>query len=352
MNTATRGFLVLLRLVIGWHILVEGVEKLESFYRGPTETKKPWTSETYLREATGPLAGYFRDLVGDPDKLTLARATLLPEEAGRSLADRLPPALAAEWDDYARRLAAHYKVEGEQLTRLKEVLRDQKAEAAQWLATAVKPVVKAFPSGSVTVEQSVPERLADYQAKLAELRDLLERELPSFEQPVAKARLAALKAEVARVRTGLTDDLKDLTDRMKAKLQTVLTPEQKQLPAFDEQARPWYEPRRIELIDRSVAYGLTAVGLGLLLGLFTRTACLGGALFLLLFYLAMPALPGVPDNPRAEGHYLFVNKNIIEMVALLALATVPSGRWLGLDGLLHYLGPGRRRPLPPKDRNG
>jgi hypothetical protein len=44
-----------------------------------------------------------------------------------------------------------------------------------------------------------------------------------------------------------------------------------------------------------------------------------------------------------EGHYYFVNKNLIEMLALLVLATTRSGCWLGLDGLLHRLNPWRRR---------
>jgi len=58
-----------------------------------------------------------------------------------------------------------------------------------------------------------------------------------------------------------------------------------------------------------------------------------------MFFLAMPPLPGWPDSPRAEGHYLFINKNIIEMLALLTLATTASGRWVGLDGLIQVLCP-------------
>ena len=46
-----------------------------------------------------------------------------------------------------------------------------------------------------------------------------------------------------------------------------------------------------------------------------------------MFFLAMPPLPGWPESPRAEGHYLYINKNIIEMLALLVLATTASGRW-------------------------
>ena len=99
--------------------------------------------------------------------------------------------------------------------------------------------------------------------------------------------------------------------------------------------------------DRIVKYGILAVGLMLLVGLFTRLACIGGAAFLLMVFLAMPPLPGIPEGPRSEGHYLYVNKNFIEMLALLVLASTPSGRWLGLDGFVQFLNPWRwrRRPI-------
>jgi hypothetical protein len=36
----------------------------------------------------------------------------------------------------------------------------------------------------------------------------------------------------------------------------------------------------------------------------------------------------------AEGHYLFVNKNLIEFLACLVIASTPNGLWVGLDALL------------------
>ena len=51
------------------------------------------------------------------------------------------------------------------------------------------------------------------------------------------------------------------------------------------------------------------------------------------FYLAMPPLPGVPAIPGPE-HSFIVNKNLIEVFALLAIAALPSGIWFGLDRLL------------------
>ena len=60
-------------------------------------------------------------------------------------------------------------------------------------------------------------------------------------------------------------------------------------------------------------------------------------------------MPYLPESPKAEGHYLYINKNIIEMFALLALAFLPTGRWAGLDGLLQFLNPFKwpaKKPAP------
>ena len=73
------------------------------------------------------------------------------------------------------------------------------------------------------------------------------------------------------------------------------------------------------------------VGLGLIVGLFTSVASVGAAAFLVLFYLATPPWPGLPEPSIAEGHYLFVNKNLIELIAVLALVVTPTGEWFGLD---------------------
>ena len=59
----------------------------------------------------------------------------------------------------------------------------------------------------------------------------------------------------------------------------------------------------------------------------------------------MPPFPWLPTAPNNEGYYLFVNKNVIECLALLALATTASGRWLGLDALIHWMLFGGRRPM-------
>src|SRR5205823_819744 len=115
-----------------------------------------------------------------------------------------------------------------------------------------------------------------------------------------------------------------------------------------------YEPplKPIDYLDRLTMWSHAILGGCLLLGLFTRAASLGLAVFLLLVTLVAPALPYAPAPPGAIGHYLYVNLYVIEMIALLLLATVPTGRWFGLDGLVSHLNPFRRRPaaLPAAPR--
>jgi uncharacterized membrane protein YphA (DoxX/SURF4 family) len=97
----------------------------------------------------------------------------------------------------------------------------------------------------------------------------------------------------------------------------------------------------LDQMNRFISYSVFAIGLCLMLGLFTRLAALGGAAFLLQIYLSMPPWPGLPASPRAEGHYFIVDKNLVEMIACMALVFLPTGHWVGLDALLF----GKRRHL-------
>lgn len=78
--------------------------------------------------------------------------------------------------------------------------------------------------------------------------------------------------------------------------------------------------------------GLILIGLGLMLGLFTRVAQFGGIALLALYYLANP--PFVSHSGAGfEGSYLFISKDFLEIIALVVLSFFPTGKFLGLDGL-------------------
>jgi thiosulfate dehydrogenase [quinone] large subunit len=93
-------------------------------------------------------------------------------------------------------------------------------------------------------------------------------------------------------------------------------------------------PATLDIIDTLNIWGLILIGLGLIFGLFTRVALVGGIALLGLYYLSHPPLIGVEYAMPSEGSYLFVNKNLIEMVAMAVLLVFPSQEIAGLDGLI------------------
>ena len=95
------------------------------------------------------------------------------------------------------------------------------------------------------------------------------------------------------------------------------------------------QPNLLANADLVTMWGLTLVGVFLILGLFTRLASFAGIGFILLFYLCNPPLVGYFYSIPTEGSYLIVNKNLVELCALLVILVTGSGRFAGLDRLLH-----------------
>jgi thiosulfate dehydrogenase (quinone) large subunit len=103
------------------------------------------------------------------------------------------------------------------------------------------------------------------------------------------------------------------------------------------------QPHLLDNANLITMYGLTVVGVLLMLGLFTRLAAIGGIGFILLFYLCNPPFVGYFYSIPTEGSYLIVNKNLVELCALVVILVTGSGRFAGLDGILHVLFVRRRR---------
>ncbi len=99
-------------------------------------------------------------------------------------------------------------------------------------------------------------------------------------------------------------------------------------------------PTALAIVDFLNAWGLTFIGLGLMVGALTRTATVAGMIVLLLYYIAAPPFVGLQYSMPAEGSYLIVNKVLIELSALLVLLAFPTGKLFGLDRLVFW----RRSP--------
>ena len=97
------------------------------------------------------------------------------------------------------------------------------------------------------------------------------------------------------------------------------------------------QPNLLANADLITMWGLTLVGLFLILGLFTRLASLAGIGFILMFYLAAPPLIGYFYSIPSEGSYLIINKNLVELCALAVIFATGSGKFAGLDRIIHGL---------------
>ena len=92
-------------------------------------------------------------------------------------------------------------------------------------------------------------------------------------------------------------------------------------------------PGVLSAVDFLNTWGLICIGLGLILGMFTRTAAFAGAALIGLYYLFNPPLIGIGATIPTEGNFLIVNKNLIEAVTLLLLGVSPAARRYGMDML-------------------
>lgn len=294
--------MILLRIAIGWHFHTEGTEKIKSYRTGD----KPFSAEAYLKNSTGPLAPYFRGMLPDPNglaKLDTAR-------------------LKSAWADDVRRMSEHFRFDEDQKAKAEEELKSAEEFADAWFS-----------------EREHRQDREKYYHNLADVQTV-ERDLTamSFERERASNR----RKELAKDLTDLTKEIDARGAAMRDKVIKLATPEQTSMAGA-------YTPAltRLDVMNMVVTYGVWMIGLCLMLGFLTRFSALCAAAFLINIYLCIPPWPGYPESPKWEGHYYIVDKNLVEMLACMALVFLPTGYWLGLDAL--FFGKRRRRRLAARE---
>ena len=93
-------------------------------------------------------------------------------------------------------------------------------------------------------------------------------------------------------------------------------------------------PALLNVMDFINMWGLILIGAGLIVGLFTRIASIGGIVLLAFYYLSHPAIIGVNYAMPTEGSYLWVNKNLIELLTLWVIVLFPTWKTIGMDRFL------------------
>jgi uncharacterized membrane protein YphA (DoxX/SURF4 family) len=367
-------FLLALRLAIGWHFLFEGLHKLHSYYMGPAETNRVFSSEVYFKVSPGPLGPYMRKQFTDTDAVFAARlkpteiisaadfaqmpadmqAAACPDPIAKQLediftkdleaalkkideedkkhqADANSDAVKAYWkdrDDKARE-ELNAKFEAMKADAAVRTL-EAKRKYALWVYGVEGRDCKIKGISGTDASLTAPQRLAHLDFLRKRVRDADEKLKSGMGNGfgIEQKRAAEFRTDVVAAETELLRDIDAFVAELEKEMLAGKTPE----PVVKETSRG-------QMMDRFTMWFIAIVGACLMGGLFTRIACLAGTGFLVLTYLTHPPFPWFPLPPTTEGNPVFINKNVIEALALLAIATFPTGRWLGLDALLGRICP-------------
>jgi len=90
----------------------------------------------------------------------------------------------------------------------------------------------------------------------------------------------------------------------------------------------------VAVVDWLNKWGLTLIGLGLMLGFLTQLALFFGMLLLIMYYCSHPPLASITYVIPQEGSYLWVNKTLIEVLTIAVLLAFPTGHIAGIDRFL------------------
>jgi uncharacterized membrane protein YphA (DoxX/SURF4 family) len=259
-------------------------------------------------------------------------ALLPPEKAPEKPAfEAIPADVRSIWDNYFTAVKKDYPLDQNDPTflSLDDMYTNTKTRFAAWYFDRNEFTGQPEPGFSILARS-----YRDAMRRAEDLRAKAQTDLPAFASLYtgAAAGVAAKNADDARqALIGSLDSKysalhKALTDKSVMPEEVVTGPVTPPKPPSPMASPDWW-----------TRWGITAIGAMLLLGLFTRVACLAGGIFLVLTYLAHPPFPWLPLPPGTEGNPVFINKNVIEFLGLMVVMVHPTGRWLGLEALIHRL---------------
>jgi len=279
--------LVLLRLTVGWHFYMEGLEKYQA---------SNWSAASFFSSAKGPFAVHYREMVWDAD--------------GSLRLDQEKTMIA--WARFRDEIAKHYGFDEQQI-RQAQANYAKAVDQYKWVLSENAEELEEYELGRARIEQLETERdeklLRDGVASLGGQRDVIRLE---WKQKAAPA--------LRQI---------DLIWKNYAIAQNS-TASQQQVAQHGSFAlhRPRLAIVDTSVIDPIVPYFDMIVGLCLLLGLFTPVAALAAAGFLGSVFLSQ-----FPPETGPTSTYF----QLIDCMACLVLASTGAGRFAGLDFFLHLI---------------
>jgi len=90
----------------------------------------------------------------------------------------------------------------------------------------------------------------------------------------------------------------------------------------------------MQAVNQINIYGLILIGLFLITGFLAKAASIGAITLLSLFYLSHPPLLEAIYILPSEGSYLWIDRNLIMLVAVVVLVLFPTSKHIGLDRIV------------------
>lgn len=286
--------LAFLRIVVGLHFFLEGLGHL----RDPD-----WSSAGFRKAAVGPLAEQYRSWLPQTGNWSGTLGAADGRKAADA-ADAWKASLAADW---TRRLAERQKV----------VPLDAAAtaEAERQLAAAKEQLDRYV--------AEVADDLAAYRLEVERLASM-EAAPGSQDVPFVRERIAKKRRELNGLATGWMKDAAAIGTGLVASWDEARTPAERRLLAAAAGHSPLWRA------DRFVSWSLVAIGAALVVGFLVKFNAMGGVFFLASVIASQPFWV-----PGAQSTY----DQWVELAALLAIASLPAGGWMGLDYFLHRFCP-------------
>ena len=306
LSITTIVLIVALRLATGWHFYTEGVKKLEPSF----------SSAGFLRSAKGPLAPTFKSYVTGPfgayDRLGSPQELGSSQELG-SGSDASNPSEEI--------LAQAERLWREGISRLEKVNTSKAfTDKSQELLTNKLAELESYldsQSDAVALNRHEAWRLE--QMKQANNNAPYQLERIAEQEAKVWGSLSSWGREIDKIADSFVDQLCTLAQNEDGAPNTT---------RIREATTEW---NALVWIDLAVKIVVLGSGICLFFGIATSWAACAAALFLCSVIVTQP--------PWVDGaNLMYFPYQVVEVFALLFLASVRAGRWAGIDGAYRALG--------------
>jgi uncharacterized membrane protein YphA (DoxX/SURF4 family) len=275
--------LVLLRVCVGWHFYVEGVDK---------STRTGWDPTPFFANARGPFADYFQEVVWDWDG------------AVRQDVERNKQVLA-RFRDVA---GNHFRFNENQQQRAQQAYADAIAQI-EWELQENAEELEEYRLGRERIKDLARDPMRDGVASLGGQRATIRKEWKALAAPVF--------VQIDKAWTLYEKAINDIA-----------TEDQRRAAGTLSLVKPRTQAVDTSILGDIIPYFDLAIGICLLFGFLTPVAALAAAGFLGSVFLSQ-----YPPAPGPGSTYY----QLIEAMACLVLAGTGAGRFAGLDFVFHAI---------------